>query len=214
MYIVYINIVIIIFGFWFLVALREIFAASGGLKSRPVCVCLPPHHRHHHRHLDHHCVWYTLVQLAEDIFTFFGFFQCCITINISTSTIIIIIIIIINIQGGFCCPGSSIPTLGQSVTDCHFRIATIFDFGDLRPFRHLIRVMPEQTVDKFNTVIAISTLAKMMTMNRMFLFMKAELTERCLRVNQLLSPGRLTLPALPSLPTPRPDQTMRMITSP
>ena len=40
MYIVYINIVIIIFGFWFLVALREIFAASGGLKSRPVCVCV------------------------------------------------------------------------------------------------------------------------------------------------------------------------------
>ena len=75
MYIVYINIVIIIFGFWFLVALREIFAASGGLKSRPVCVCLPPHHRHHHRHLDHHCVWYTLVQLAEDIFTLFWIFS-------------------------------------------------------------------------------------------------------------------------------------------
>ena len=29
-----------LFGFLVLVALREIFAASGGLKSRPVCVCL------------------------------------------------------------------------------------------------------------------------------------------------------------------------------
>ena len=48
-----------------------------------------------------------------------------------------------------------------------------------------------------------------MTMNRMFLFMKAELTERCLCVNQLLSTH--TGPNLPTNPS-QPDQTMRMMT--